>query len=49
MGNDQDCVDLGMLCVEVCDVLRRGTNGKRPDELSGSARNAIDRLKTAED
>ena len=44
MVNDQDCVELGMLCADVCDTLRRGTDGKRKEELSGSVRHAIDRL-----
>ena len=44
MVNDQDCVDLGILCAEVCDALRRGTDGKRKEELSEPVRNAIDRL-----
>ena len=46
MANEQDCVDLGILCADVCDVLGRGTDGKRTDELSESVRNAIDRLET---
>ena len=46
MINEQDCVDLGILCADVCDMLRRGTYGKRTDELSKSVRNAINRLET---
>ena len=46
MVNEQDCVDLGILCADVCDALRRGTDGKRVDELSESVRNAIGRLET---
>ena len=46
MVNEQGCVDLGTLCADVCDALKRGTNGKRTDELSESVRNAIDRLET---
>ena len=42
--NERDCVDLGILCADVCDALRRGTDGKRTDELSESTRNAINRL-----
>ena len=44
MANDQDCVELGVLCANVCDALKRGTSGKRPDELKESVRNAINRL-----
>ena len=44
MANEQDCVDLGILCGDVCDALRRGTDGKRVDELSESVRNAVNRL-----
>ena len=44
MVNDRDCVDLGILCAEVCDALRRGTGGKRKGELSEPVRNAIDWL-----
>ena len=46
LANEQDCVDLGILCADACDALRRGTGGKRTDELSESARNAINRLET---
>ena len=46
MANEQDCVDLGILCANVCDVLRRGTGGKTADELSESVRDAINRLET---
>ena len=42
--SEQDCVDLGILCADVCDALRRGMDGKRTDELSESTRNAINRL-----
>ena len=44
MVNNQDCVDLGILCAEVCDALRRGTGAKRKEELSEPVRKAIDRL-----
>ena len=46
MANEQDCVDLGMLCANVCDILRRGTDGKGTNELSESVRSAINRLET---
>ena len=44
MANDQDCVDLGILCANVCDALKRGANGKKLDDLSESVRHAIGRL-----
>ncbi|KAH9028201.1 hypothetical protein EDB85DRAFT_1971335, partial [Lactarius pseudohatsudake] len=44
MANDQDCVDLGLLCVSVCDALQRGTDGKKLEDLNGSVRDAIKRL-----
>ena len=44
MANEQDCVDLGILCADVCDALRRGTGGRRAEELSESVRSAINRL-----
>ena len=46
MANDQDCVDLGLLCADVCDALRRGTGGKKKDELGEPVRHAITRLET---
>ena len=46
MVNDQDCVELGVLCADVCDTLRRGTGGKRKNELSELVRHAIVRLET---
>ena len=46
LANEQDCVDFGILCADVCDALRRGTDGKKTDELSESVRNAINRLET---
>ena len=42
--NEQDCVDLGILCANVCNALRQGTSGKTAEELSESVRNAINRL-----
>ena len=46
MANEQDCVDLGILCGNVCGALKRGTDGKRADELSELVRDAIRRLET---
>ena len=44
MVNDQECVDLGSLCANVCHALRRGAGPRRKEELSEPVRNAIDRL-----
>ncbi|KAH8992703.1 lectin 2 [Lactarius akahatsu] len=35
MAIDQDCVDLGVLCVSVCDALKRATDGKKLEDLNG--------------
>ena len=44
MANDQECVDLGVLCANVCHALRRGAGPRRKEELSEPVRNAIGRL-----
>ena len=41
MANDQDFVDLGRACGDVCQVLDRRLKGKRLDELSQSMLDAI--------
>ena len=41
MANDQDFVDLGRACGDVCQVLDRRLEGKRLDELSHSILDAI--------
>ena len=41
MINDQDFVGLGLDCADICRALDRGTNGKKLDDLSQSAREAI--------
>ena len=46
MSNDTDYVDLGLACAEICEVLKRGTDGRELDDLSQSVREAIARLKT---
>jgi len=45
MVNEPDYVELGSLCAGVCRALDWGTNGKKPDELSQSVYDAINRLK----
>ena len=46
LADEQDCVELGILCADVCDALRWGADGKRVDELSESVCNAIKQLET---
>ena len=42
--NEQDYVDLGLFCADVCNALDRGLKGKKSDELSTSVLEAIGRL-----
>ena len=42
--NELDYTELGLLCADICRVLDRGTNGKKPGELGQSAYGAIDQL-----
>ncbi|KAF9648616.1 hypothetical protein BDM02DRAFT_3260899, partial [Thelephora ganbajun] len=44
MINEQDYVELGLYCADICQALDRGVNGKRPDELSQSLGEAINQL-----
>ena len=44
MANEQDYVDLGSTCANVCGVLDRGLNGRQLDELSQSVLEAIQGL-----
>jgi hypothetical protein len=46
MMNITDYVDLGLACAEVCKALDRGMDGKKPDDLSLSVREAIHQLTT---
>ena len=46
MANKLDYVELGLACADVCRSLDRGVNGRRADELSQSAREAIEQLTT---
>ena len=41
MANDQEYVDLGRACGDVCQVLDRRLKGKRSDELTQSILDAI--------
>ena len=46
MANDEDYVDLGLCCADICRALDRGMDGKRLDDLSHSVREAINQLTT---
>ena len=45
-ANEEDLLDLGRSCADVCKVLERGLEGRRPDELSPSMLDAIEQLTT---
>ena len=44
MANDTDYVQLGLFCAKVCKALSRGMGGKKLEDLSESAREAIEDL-----
>ena len=46
MANDQDYVDLGLSCADVCKALDQGMGGKSLDDLSKSVCDAINQLTT---
>ena len=46
MVNEQDFVDLGLSCADICKAFGWGVDGKRLDDLSKSACDAINRLMT---
>ena len=46
LANEQDYVDLGLNCGEICEVLDRGTKGREMERLSRSVREAINQLTT---
>jgi hypothetical protein len=46
MANEQDYVDLGLSCADICKALKRGMDGKSLDDLSESVCDAIDQLTT---
>ena len=45
-SNKQNYVELGKSCGRVCQALDRGLDGRRPDELTQSALEAIEQLTT---
>ena len=44
MSNKTDYVELGLTCAEICGVLKRGTDGKKTDDLCQPVRGAIEQL-----
>ena len=46
MANDQDYVDLGLSCADICKALERGMGDKKPNDLSKSVCDAINQLTT---
>ena len=46
MTNEQDYVELGISCGDVCQALDRGLNGRRLGELSQTVLGAIGKLTT---
>ena len=44
MVNEQDYVDLGLSCANICKALERGMGGKKLRDLSKSVRDAINQL-----
>ena len=44
MINEEDYVELGLNCADICRALDRGTNGKKLDDLNPSVREAINQL-----
>jgi hypothetical protein len=44
MANEQDYLDLGLNCAEVCKALDRGLSGRQPDGLTPSVLGAIEQL-----
>ena len=44
MINQQDCVELGMTCADVCKALERGLQGKKLADLSQPVLDGIEQL-----
>lgn len=44
MDNEQDYIELGLSCADVCQVLDRGLKGRESDELNQSVLVAIGKL-----
>ncbi|KAF9781681.1 P-loop containing nucleoside triphosphate hydrolase protein, partial [Thelephora terrestris] len=46
MANEEDYVKLGLFCADVCQVLKRGLDGRQTDDLNNSVLAAIEKLQT---
>ena len=46
IANEEDYVELGLHCADICKAIDRGMNGKRLDDLSQSVCEAINQLTT---
>jgi len=46
MINQQDYVEIGLHCADICNALARGMNGKKLDDLGQPVYEAINRLTT---
>jgi hypothetical protein len=46
MANEQDYIDLGLFCAEVCDALYQELKGRQLDELGQTVLRAIGQLAT---
>ena len=46
IANEEDYVELGLHCADICKAIDRGMNGKRLDDLSRSVCEAINQLTT---
>jgi hypothetical protein len=46
MTNEEECVELGQACADVCTTLSQGLDGKLLTDLSSSVCETIDQLTT---
>ena len=46
MSNKTDYIELGLACADICGALKRGTDGKRLEDLGQPVREAIGLLTT---
>ena len=46
IANEEEYVELGLHCADICKAIDRGMNGKKLDELSQSVCEAINQLTT---
>lgn len=44
MSNEQEYIDLGLYCADICRSLDRGMGGGGPNDLSQSVREAVNQL-----